>query len=200
MSSNEFSDCEDTKLHDELQELFDDGDNDDETIIVKVFDHIISNFEILKNKIIVKKLAKIIKDKYNFDKILEDKKDEILKLKEKDHEFDVEYVKVFNRLKPRFDVEVRDETFRCLKRKNLEIEDEKDFESIREDVYDTIANYGSVICCHDNVKGEHDEYIKSEEYKYLVNRESMRQYREYKRCKKSNDEKVENEKEISKVI
>ncbi|CAG8838937.1 17309_t:CDS:2, partial [Cetraspora pellucida] len=61
-----------------------------------------------------------------------------------------------NQLKPQFEVDVGDETL--------------------QEVHDTISNYSSVLSLYN---GNVSEYEKSEEYKYLVNRETLRQYREY---------------------
>ncbi|CAG8787631.1 18091_t:CDS:2, partial [Cetraspora pellucida] len=64
--------------------------------------------------------------------------------------------------------------------KNPDIQNSTIFNQIQEEVQDTIISYASVLSIHD--KGEIENYEKSEEYKYLVNKESLRQYREYEYC------------------
>ncbi|CAG8463590.1 785_t:CDS:1 [Cetraspora pellucida] len=168
------------KLVDKLQDnLFYHGDDEDETIIEVVLDYLKDNQKLLQNKDITDKFREIFKDLYVHKEYLEDLKKSYSELKEQDNEFDIESITVFNQLKHDFETDVCDETFRRLGRKNPNIKDEKIFNQIKEDVHNTISSYASVLSIHDNEEGI-EKYENSEEYKYLVNKETLRQYRDYK--------------------
>ncbi|CAG8512077.1 2791_t:CDS:2, partial [Scutellospora calospora] len=106
---------------------------------------------------------------YICEKIFDNLKEKYLYLRKEDYEFDI----------------------KSAIRKNLFVQDEERFKEIQEEVHDTISNYSSVIDFKNN-------YKKSEEFKYLVNKESLRQYREYK-CQKLSNIKEEIVKEIEKL-
>ncbi|CAG8710670.1 2280_t:CDS:1, partial [Cetraspora pellucida] len=96
-----------------------------------------------------------------------------------DNEFDLESAIVFNQLKHQFEVDVGDETLRQLDRKNPYIKNEKEFKDIYEEVHDMLSGYSAIVSCYDTETGEFEKYEESEECKYLVNKESLQQYREY---------------------
>ncbi|CAG8831282.1 3313_t:CDS:1, partial [Cetraspora pellucida] len=163
------------KLVDQLQDdYFYYGDDSDETIIDVVLDYMSNNKEYLKNEYIMNKIKQVFRDEYIHDKKLDESKDFYYKLKQRDYEFDIESAIVVNQLKPQFEVDVKDETLRRLKRKNLDIKNEELFNHIQEEVHDTISNYSSVLSLYN---GDVNKYEKSEEYKYLVNKETLQQYR-----------------------
>ncbi|CAG8434440.1 5239_t:CDS:2 [Scutellospora calospora] len=171
MSSDEFSNKKETRLHDELQnDYFYYGDNDDESIIIVVLDYINNNNEkIINNKNITKKIKKVFIDNY-IDKSFNEIKEKYFKnLKNLDCEFNTESAIVFNELKTQFEIDIGDKTFRRLKRKNSNIDDEKFFKQVQEEVHDTILNYSSVILCYDidDDSVEFENYKKSEEFRYL---------------------------------
>ncbi|CAG8675728.1 11292_t:CDS:2, partial [Scutellospora calospora] len=123
-SSEEFEKIESSYLYDQLQDLFYDGRDDNETIINTVFDFVRSNPE-----------------KYRFD---------------------INWWSVINDLKPQY-----------------ELENEKDFILIKEEVYDTILGYSSVLEYY-NTDDELKKYEEFDNFNYIVNREAMRLYRDSK--------------------
>ncbi|CAG8678049.1 4217_t:CDS:1, partial [Scutellospora calospora] len=105
-------------------------------------------------------------------------------IESKPKNYDDNSIIVYNELKHQFEIDVEDETLRRMNWKNPDIKDSYDFKLIYNEVKDRNLNYSSVIAKFDsNIKLKN--YENSEYFKYIVNRESMRQYRELKEIKKS---------------
>ena len=97
--------------------------------------------------------------------------------------FDINWWSVINNLKLQYELEVKDEVLRRTKMVNPDIENVEDFKMIEEEVHDSYSGYSSVLAYY-YTDDELKKYEKSDHFKYIVNRESMRQYRDYKRQQK----------------
>ena len=94
--------------------------------------------------------------------------------------FDINWWSVINDLKPQYELEVKDEVFRRTKMVNPDIKNVEDFKMIEEEVHDSHSGYSSVLVYY-YTDDELKKYEESDHFKYIVNREAMRQYRDYKR-------------------
>ena len=97
--------------------------------------------------------------------------------------FDINWWSVINDLKPQYELEVKDEIFRRTNMINPDIENEEDFKMIEEEVHDTHSGYSSVLAYY-YTDDELKKYEESDHFKYIVNRDAMRQYRDYKHQQK----------------
>jgi hypothetical protein len=105
-----------------------------------------------------------------------------IKLKQDDCEFQDYYRLVYNVMKPKFQTDALDETYRQLKRKHPEVDDNELFDIIKGEVNDTIVGYStSLSFLEDDEKIKKYEETKS--FQQLVNHETLRQYRQLKRQK-----------------
>ena len=106
-----------------------------------------------------------------------------VRLNPEKYRFDINQQSVINDLKPQYELEVKDEVLRRTKMVNPDIENVEDFKMIEEEVHDSHSGYSSVLAYY-YTDDELKKYEESDHFKYIVNREAMRQYRDYKHQQK----------------
>ncbi|CAG8539036.1 8714_t:CDS:2 [Scutellospora calospora] len=97
-------------------------------------------------------------------------------IESKPKNYDSNSILIYNELKYQFEIDVEDETLRRMNWKNSDIKNTYDFRLIHDEVKKINLNYSSIIAkfdTNDKIK----DYEESKEFKYIVNRESLRQYR-----------------------
>ncbi|CAG8522216.1 8188_t:CDS:2, partial [Scutellospora calospora] len=92
--------------------------------------------------------------------------------------FDEQNLLVYYELKNQFETEVKDETYRRIGINNPDIVNLTEFDNVKEEVEDTITSSAYIIFSFTSDE-ESKKYQESDNFKYIINREAMRQYRDW---------------------
>ncbi|CAG8618073.1 239_t:CDS:2 [Scutellospora calospora] len=99
------------------------------------------------------------------------------------YRFDINWWSVINDLKPQYELEVKDEVYRRTNMRNPDVKNKENFKLIEEEVHDAMLDYSSILEYY-YTDEDLRKYEESDNFKYIVNRETMRLYRDSERQRK----------------